>query len=174
MELNKIIGNRIKEVRGQLSQAAFSKKLKVTQSTIGRYEKGSRCPDAEFILLLKEHYNINPNWLIVGDDPKFMQNGLKCDEKAIYKDTKSDPEPSKITQINIEHQCIIKRFKDPERGLRINQKLIDIQDANDDLYDKVESFISGAHQAAKTMKKEHNLPQKKTQKLYTKKQNNGK
>ena len=46
------IGQRIREVRGSEAQADFAAKLNVGQTTIGRYEKGSRAPDAEFILLL--------------------------------------------------------------------------------------------------------------------------
>lgn len=86
MDLKSSIGSRLKEVRGALSQSAFADILKVSQGTVGRYERDLRSPDAEYILLLKKHFNVNPNWVISGESPKLIPNGLK---DSIYADQKN-------------------------------------------------------------------------------------
>lgn len=50
-----------------------------------------------------------------------------------------------------EHQNLVKRFKNPERGLSWNERLIDIEDASEDLCEKVDIYLQGVHDAAKVM-----------------------
>ncbi len=58
---------------------------------------------------------------------------------------------SNLTPVNIKHQGLVSRFKDPERGLKINGRLIDIEKTSDKLYDKVDTYIQGVHEAALIM-----------------------
>jgi len=68
---------------------------------------------------------------------------------------------SKVTKVVFEHQNLIKRFKNPERGLRWNERLIDIEDAGEELCDKVDNYLQGAHDAAMAIKKsKKKIPQK--------------
>jgi transcriptional regulator with XRE-family HTH domain len=97
-----LIGSRLKEIRGSLSQAVFARYLNVSQGTVGRYERDLRSPDAEYILLLKKHFNINPNWLVSGEGLRLLPNGL---DDPIYKDTISEPNhqsPGSENEIKIE------------------------------------------------------------------------
>jgi transcriptional regulator with XRE-family HTH domain len=127
MGLSLEIGKRIREVRGSLSQADFAAKLKVGQSTIARYEKGTRAPDADFILLLKENYQINPNWLITGEGPKKnIQNGIDPNAQL-----------SNITQVIIEHQDMIREFQDQEKAMEFNQFLVEIEKHDPEGYDEL-------------------------------------
>jgi transcriptional regulator with XRE-family HTH domain len=145
------IGKRIKEVRGSDSQAEFAAKLKVGQSTIARYERGSRAPDAKFILLLKENYQINPNWLITGEgSKKIIQNGIDTPDQN-----------ASITQVVIEHQDMVRDFKDHEKAIEFNQYLIEIEKHDPEGY---EDLYREAKTIFKTIKRiqEKHPPEKKT------------
>jgi len=168
MDSSNLIGSRLKEIRGALSQAAFASYLNVSQGTVGRYERDLRSPDADYILLLKKHFDINPNWLISGEGSKFISNGF---EGPIYNDTISGeqenysdeiPSPEKITQVVIEHQGIVKRFKNPEKGLKNNEYLLGIESASEDLYKKVSDYLKTTHETAKIIIAELKKASKKT------------
>jgi phage repressor protein C with HTH and peptisase S24 domain len=64
------IGARIAEARGRRTQAEFADVLGVHEGTLGRYERGERLPDAEFINLMSARADINPLWLLYGDEPR--------------------------------------------------------------------------------------------------------
>lgn len=151
MELSTEIGCRIKEVRGTLSQAAFASTLNVGQSTIGRYEKGERSPDADFILLLRKHYDVNPNWLILGENPKYIQNGVGQNEPETYK---ADSKPKKENIIVIKHQDLVSKFKNPEKGIENNMHLLNIEQASEHLYNKVSEYLKTTSETAKILKSE--------------------
>jgi len=63
------IGERLKLVRGNTSQTEYANLFGVTTNTIGRYERGERTPDAEFIFALCKETGVNPRWLILGEEP---------------------------------------------------------------------------------------------------------
>jgi transcriptional regulator with XRE-family HTH domain len=60
------IGQRLREVRGAMSQAEFAERLGVAPPSISNYETGKRLPDAEFISKLVECFNIDPMWILLG------------------------------------------------------------------------------------------------------------
>ncbi len=64
-----MIGNRLAEVRGNQSREAFAKKLAVHAQTLGRYEKGERVPDADFLARFCKRLKINANWLLLEIGP---------------------------------------------------------------------------------------------------------
>ncbi len=61
-----ILGERITQLRGELSQKAFADKLNVSRNTLSRYENGDRTPDAEFLQKLIEEFRVDANWLLLG------------------------------------------------------------------------------------------------------------
>jgi transcriptional regulator with XRE-family HTH domain len=63
-----IIGkaDRILEVRGKATQLAFAQSLNIAKSTLIRYEKEERLPDAEVIARICERHHIDYTWLITG------------------------------------------------------------------------------------------------------------
>jgi len=65
---------RLKLIRKALhmTQDEFSTILQVSKPTISRYETGDRCPDAEFLQILLNQYNVNVNWLLGGESPMFL------------------------------------------------------------------------------------------------------
>lgn len=63
-----ILGPRLREIRkkSRLSQEDFSRKLGVDKTTIGRYERGERVPDAAFLQILGRAFKFDANWLLFG------------------------------------------------------------------------------------------------------------
>ncbi|EKD55818.1 MAG: hypothetical protein ACD_59C00030G0001 [uncultured bacterium] len=69
-------GDRLKMVRkwADCSQEDFAKAMGVTPTTILRYEKGSRLPDAPFLKDLITKFNCDVTWLLTGNRKEFDLN----------------------------------------------------------------------------------------------------
>ena len=63
------LGERLKALRGDKSQADFGKEIGVSQPTIRNYENNKRLPDSEFIKNVCNVYNVTADWLIFGSEP---------------------------------------------------------------------------------------------------------
>lgn len=74
------IENRIQILRKQLklSQEEISTQIGISYRSYSSYERGDRKPSFEFLALLFQKYNINLNWLIVGQGEMF--NAPKYDD----------------------------------------------------------------------------------------------
>jgi len=60
------IGKRITEIRGKKTLPEFAATLGIARSTLIRYEKGDRLPDADFICKFCEVYDLDTNWFLTG------------------------------------------------------------------------------------------------------------
>lgn len=61
------IGERLKQIRGNLPQEEFGKIFGVYKGTVANYEKGARTPDVEYLNKVLQHFSdINPTWLLTG------------------------------------------------------------------------------------------------------------
>lgn len=60
------IHERIKKIRGDISQTDFAIKLGVSRSTILHYEKGDSSPNATFLNAVCDIFNISPAWILTG------------------------------------------------------------------------------------------------------------
>lgn len=60
------IGGRIADLRGEEDQKAFAARLGVHWQTLGRYERGERLPDTDFVLSLMRVRGISADWLFNG------------------------------------------------------------------------------------------------------------
>lgn len=94
-------GRRLREVRGELSQAAFADKAGVHKNTLGGYERGERSPDAEFLrALVMLGYNVN--WVLTGEGPERIgADSLESDgetPQARYQRRISKPLDEKLLQ----------------------------------------------------------------------------
>ena len=69
-----MIGERIRELRGNESQAQWESRFGVTRNTIRRYESGKNPPDTDFITALCEAYNVNAHWLVTGKGQKYLND----------------------------------------------------------------------------------------------------
>lgn len=57
------LGERIRQVRGKLSQKEFGKKLGVSRSTIAGYEAGNNEPPLELLVIISKIGNVSMDWL---------------------------------------------------------------------------------------------------------------
>lgn len=70
----KAVGARIGEIRGRSSQEVFGAELGVHENTLGRYERGERLPDAEFLAALATKRNISTHWVLYGVPPQKLSD----------------------------------------------------------------------------------------------------
>ena len=74
------LAQRIKTLRGNMSQAQFGKKVGTSQTTIGNYESGLRFPDSKTIVAICKTFDVNSEWLLMGTGP--MYRTKQTDETA--------------------------------------------------------------------------------------------
>ncbi|GAB2642517.1 helix-turn-helix transcriptional regulator [Emticicia sp. W12TSBA100-4] len=60
---NTTVKDRLKELRGDLTQAAFAEKFGVVAVTISQIEKGKQNPSWDLALRICEEYNCSMDWL---------------------------------------------------------------------------------------------------------------
>jgi len=65
------IGGRLKEVRGDMSQAVFAAKLGIDKSLLGKYERNQSVPGGELLAHLNRITGVNINWLLTGSGMMF-------------------------------------------------------------------------------------------------------
>lgn len=84
------VGDRIKSVRGGVSQEEFAKRYGLNRNTLARYEKGDNDPSASFLKAISKDYGIDANWLLFGGErpePK-----LSPRESALIANYRASPE----------------------------------------------------------------------------------
>ena len=67
------IPDRLKIVRGTLSQTEFAKRIGSSQSTVSGCEKGKQRPDSELIKKICNEFSVNPIWLLFGTGSVHMK-----------------------------------------------------------------------------------------------------
>ena len=65
-DLEMEIVDRLRLVRGNMSQAEFAKQLGVHKNTLSRYEQGKSNPDIVFCSKLCTTFSVSPQWLVLG------------------------------------------------------------------------------------------------------------
>ena len=129
--------DRLKFIREQLNltQEKFGKGLGLSRLNITNLESGKVKISTLHALAIEYIHGINKDWLLSGE-------GL-----PINKEEKT--EPSNVTKVIVEHQDLIKQFKNPERAKKMNERLIEIEEMNEAIFDKVDVYIEASHDAAK-------------------------
>lgn len=59
-------GERLKKIRGRMSQATFAASIGITQRAVVNYETGGRLPKGTVLRKICEQYGINEDWLLTG------------------------------------------------------------------------------------------------------------
>ena len=59
------LGERIRHVRGRMSQEAFAGLLGISKGALGGYERGENCPNADVVLTICNKCKINVSWLTI-------------------------------------------------------------------------------------------------------------
>jgi transcriptional regulator with XRE-family HTH domain len=76
------LGDRLKIVRGAMPQAEFAHRLGADKNTVGRYERGERHPDSEYLAAVRTEFSINLDWLISGEG-EMRPGGAEAPRPAI-------------------------------------------------------------------------------------------
>lgn len=61
------IAQRIRFLRGALSQATFAHRLGVSQTDVSRYESSSRTPPMTLLTTIATEFHVSLDWLVFGD-----------------------------------------------------------------------------------------------------------
>ena len=79
----RVLGDRLKELRGERSQNQIIKEFieqtntTLTSQTLGRYENGNRNPDSEMITALADYYGVSADYLLGRTDIKTADKDLQ-------------------------------------------------------------------------------------------------
>jgi phage repressor protein C with HTH and peptisase S24 domain len=92
-------GERLASLRGEITQSEFSERYGLHKNTLGRYERGERPMDFEFVVKLCYDKDISPSWLLFGMTPKrgfgslkYLSDDMRQSEiERIAELTESDP-----------------------------------------------------------------------------------
>lgn len=64
------ISDRIKTIRGDLTQEEFATRIEIKKNTVGRLERGEQVPDlSELNKILAVYPDISPAWLLADEGP---------------------------------------------------------------------------------------------------------
>jgi len=95
------IGARIVEARGTRTQKEYAALLRVDVGTLGRYERGERSPDVDFIAAISAKGDVNPNWLLYGLGARSFMEAGGGDRDAVWERSAAgaprvvaDPQPT--------------------------------------------------------------------------------
>lgn len=70
------LGERIRQVRGRLSQEAFAATLGISKGALGGYERGENCPNVEVVLAICRLCHVEISWLLTGQTGKAQECGM--------------------------------------------------------------------------------------------------
>lgn len=90
----KAIGERIRYLREDESQAEFGKKFNRSYLDIGRIERGEVKPTAELLFNICIEYNVNLDWLLTGEGPMKKERATASLESEL-------PEKPSMTMIGM-------------------------------------------------------------------------
>jgi len=71
-------GKRLRKVRDDLglSQKSVAKFIGTTQSNYSKIERGSFPPNKAHLILLRDNFKINPDWILYGATPVFLEEAF--------------------------------------------------------------------------------------------------
>jgi len=69
------IGQRVKALRGKMTQAEFGKLFKKSQDAICAYEKGIVFPPIDVIVKMAETFGVSVEWIITGETGRRTKEG---------------------------------------------------------------------------------------------------
>lgn len=79
----KNIGERVASIRGNMGVIAFAELVGVSRKTIQRWEDGLVIPDGNSMLLLKEKFGVDPNWLLTGESASIDHGIVVSDAEEV-------------------------------------------------------------------------------------------
>jgi transcriptional regulator with XRE-family HTH domain len=61
------IGDRIKTIRGELTQFEFAKRIQVDKATVSTWETTNAYPKGDILERIHQEFKVNINWLLTGE-----------------------------------------------------------------------------------------------------------
>ena len=71
------IGERIKYIRGALTQPEFGEKLGVGRNNVYTWESNKNTPLSETLLRIYKEYGVNINWLLSGEGEPYINKSKR-------------------------------------------------------------------------------------------------
>ncbi len=84
------IGERIKTIRGEMSQESFASALGIKKNSLGFYERDERTPKSTTIATICERFCVNGNWLLFGEGPMRREGGSEMQPATMPHASKLD------------------------------------------------------------------------------------
>lgn len=130
----RLVAERLKRKLLLRTDKDLAEKLGLQPKAFNARKQAGSIPYPE-ILDLANHYNIDLNWLLTGED-------------FIYKDTNlesnhQNPESEKKNIIVVEHSDLVKEFDDQERAKKINHNLLKIEKNSRQAFRDIDNYIEG-------------------------------
>ena len=88
------IGERLKEARGDVSQAEITKKYGLGKNTLSNYETGVTPPKLEFLMSFIKDFGLDANWLLFGKE-QAEKPELSPRESALIANYRASPEEAR-------------------------------------------------------------------------------
>ena len=79
------IGERIKSIRGEISQSQFSASLDIGQTKLSRLERGTTEPETSFYEAISIAYGVSLDWLITGYGPKLRSSAQPSESDDVTR-----------------------------------------------------------------------------------------
>ena len=91
------IGNRLKNLRGLLSQAVFAARLSIKQPQYNRYETGKLKPPLNIIQTIADYAQVSVDWILTGNREQIDGAGILenvADMMDVFRESEAIPKAS--------------------------------------------------------------------------------
>lgn len=133
-----LVVERIKKQFLYKTDKKFADAIGMSPAAFNNRKNTASLPYQEIIAFANKN-NLNLNWVLTGDGP-------------VRNEEKQRISGDNITKVIVEHQDLVARFKNQKRAKEINERLIEIEEASDELIDKADVYIKGLYDASKVIK----------------------
>ena len=100
---------RLKAVRGAMTQSEFATRLRTPLTTLGRYERGANMPDLAFIINVCTIFDVSPEWLLFGrgvmreQSKEYPSSGCGCRQGPLVL-KELDEERTERRELSVENR----------------------------------------------------------------------
>lgn len=85
--MDTILGSRLRELRGAMSQCDFANKIGVKQTSYSSWERGIKDPAAQTVALIASTFGVSSDWLLgLSDNREGASNSSVAPNLARLKD----------------------------------------------------------------------------------------
>lgn len=134
----------------KISQTDLADVIDKDQTTISNYYRGKTRPTPEIITLWIDHYNLDYEEILNAGRQELQP---KTDHQTLTKpvvermihEALSQP-TNDLTKYsrkqNVEHHKLIDRFKEPEKALKLNQLIFEIESLDEKALDHIQDYLN--------------------------------